>query len=505
MQCELSGNRVDAACRFAQNKRMMTILRCPRRWGAIAVFSAVAGTWVCAHAAKPLMPPPAPRRPNIVLIVADGLGYGDLGCYGQTRIKTPNLDELAAEGVRFTDFYAGSTVGAPSRCALMTGLDTGHAYIRGNTELALRPQDVTMAELLQKSGYHTGLLGNWGLGNPNTMGMPQDHGFDEFGGYLDQAHAEDYFTDYLWRYDPHHGFSKMQLVENAGGKEALYTPDLLLTGALNFMRINEPDEFNHHRPFFLYFASTLPRANSQEARRSGNGMEVPDDTPYSGEPWPQAEKNKAAMITRLDAAVGKIVAKLKELKLDDNTIILFTSDNGPQGGGDVDPAFFSSAGPLRGLKGDLHEGGIRVPLLVRWPSKIRAGRVSHLPCAFWDILPTACQIAGLKPPAQVDGISLLPELEGLTQTNRHPYLYWEVGKRGFQQALRLGDWKAIRPAPGAALELYDLVSDLGEKHNVADQHPDVVARIEGLLKQARTDSAAFPIGKPEEKQTVKAS
>ena len=316
---------------------------------------------------------PAPRKPNIILIVADDLGYGDLGCYGQTKIKTPNIDRLAAEGVRFTDFYAGSTVCAPSRCALMTGLHTGHAYIRGNAAVALRPQDVTIAELLKKAGYHTGLIGKWGLGNENTTGMPQNQGFDEFGGYLDQTHAHDYYTDHLWRYDPTLGFSRMALIENDNDKKALYTHDLFETAALNIMKMNQPSPLNHYRPFFLCFAFTIPHANNEEGRRSGNGMQVPSDAPYSNESWPQVEKNKAAMITRLDATVGKILDKLQELKLDDNTIVLFTSDNGPHKEGGVDPNFFQSSGPLRGIKRDLYEGGIRLPFIAWWPGTVPAG------------------------------------------------------------------------------------------------------------------------------------
>ena len=451
----------------------------------------------------PASPAPAPRRPSIILIVADDLGYGDLGCYGQSKIKTPNIDQLAAEGVRFTDFYAGSTVCAPSRCALMTGLHTGHAYIRGNANVALRSQDVTVADLLKKAGYHTGLIGKWGLGDENSSGMPQSHGFDEFGGYLDQTHAHDYYTDHLWRYDPTHGFSQMSLIENAGGKQALYTHDLFETGALNFIKLNQPTRLNHYRPFFLYFAVTLPHANNEEGRRSGNGMQVPSDAPYSSESWPQVEKNKAAMITRLDATVGKILDELKELNLEDNTIVLFTSDNGPHKEGGVDPKFFESSGPLRGIKRDLYEGGVRVPMIVRWPGRIKPARVSDLVWTFWDFLPTACQIAGVKPPENIDGISMLPGLLGQTQTNRHDFLYWEFHEGGFKQAVRCGQWKAVRLQAGGPLELYDLQADPGEKHNVAEQQPQVLAKIEQYLKTARTDSEQFPVRRPAERPAAR--
>jgi arylsulfatase A-like enzyme len=475
-----------------------------------------------AQSNAPASRPPAPRKPSIIFILADDLGYGDLGCYGQTRIKTPNIDKLAAEGIRFTDCYAGSTVCAPSRCSLMTGLHTGHAFVRGNSKLALRPSDLTVAELLKDLGYHTGLIGKWGLGNENTTGVPQAKGFDEFVGYLDQTHAHDYYTDHLWRYDPRaqdytgpdanlaqdaaiaKGRAPIMLTENQGGQKGLYTHDLFTKAALNFIRINKPDQFNQYRPFFLYLAYTIPHANNEEGSRSGNGMQVPSDEPYSKEPWPQTEKNKAAMITLLDADVGKIMDQLKVSRIDQNTIVFFTSDNGPHKEGGVDPKFFESSGPLRGIKRDLYEGGIRVPMIVRWPGRIKAGQVSGLVWAFWDFLPTAAEIAYSKPPARTDGISVLPTLLGRAQTNHHDFLYWEFHERGFQQAVRMGDWKAVRPQPGEPLELYDLRTDEGEKQNVAAQNPQVVARIEEYLKTNRTDAAEWPIKKPEAKQAAKA-
>jgi arylsulfatase A-like enzyme len=445
--------------------------------------------------------PAAPRRPNIILIVADDLGYGDLSCYGQTMFETPNLDKLAAEGVRFTQFYCGSPVCAPSRCSLMTGLHSGNAYIRGNGTQALRPEDLTVAELLKQSGYHTGLIGKWGLGNENSTGMPREKGFDEFAGYLDHLHAHDYYTDHIWRYDSRTGTNSwVYLIENEGGKHELYLPDLFTKAALNFMNINKPELLNHYRPFFLYLAYTTPHANNEEAQRSGNGMQVPDDAPYSAQPWPQPEKNKAAMIARMDGDVGKLLAKLHDLKIDDDTIVLFTSDNGPHKEGGVDPKFFKSAGPLRGIKRDVYEGGIRVPLIVRWPAKIKPGRVSDQVWSFWDFLPTAADIAHVKAPAKTDGISMLPALLGRTQTNQHDFLYWEFHERGFQQAVRMGSWKAVRPQVAEPLELYNLQTDAGEKNNVAGQHPEVLAQIESYLKSARSESEQWPIKKPEEKK-----
>jgi arylsulfatase A-like enzyme len=443
-------------------------------------------------------PASTPRKPSILFVLADDLGYGDLGCYRQARIKTPNIDKLASEGMSFADFYAGSTVCAPSRCALMTGLHTGHGRIRGNAAVPLRAEDLTVAEALKQAGYRTALIGKWGLGNQNTPGVPQKKGFDEFLGYLDQVHAHDYYADHLWRYDPSssskQGYDgEMSFPENQGGKKGLYMDDLFTSCALNFLRINQPDRFNRFRPFFLYLAYTIPHANNEEGKRSGNGMQVPSDIPYSDQPWPQTEKNKAAMITRLDRDVGLLLNKLKELGIEDDTIVVFTSDNGPHKEGGVDPAFFRSSGPLRGIKRDLYEGGIRVPFIVRWPGHIKPGTVNDQPFAFWDFLPTAAEIAQAKLPGRIDGISMLPTLLGQPQTNRHDFLYWEFHERGFQQAVRMGDWKAVRLGVGEPLELYNLKTDMGEKTNVAAQNPEAVAKIEDYLKTARTDSQDWPI------------
>lgn len=469
------------------------------RAGRTLLLGLAATTALCSLRAQTgYLATSAARKPSIIFILADDLGYGDLGCYGQTKIKTPNLDRLAAEGMCFTNFYAGSTVCAPSRCSLMTGLHTGHAFIRGNAALALRPEDLTVAEVLKKAGYHTGLIGKWGLGNQDTTGVPQKKGFDEFLGYLDQTHAHDYYTDHLWRYDPptdaKPGYDgQVAFTENQGGKKGLYTDDLFTSAALNFLRINKPEPLNNYRPFFLYLAYTIPHANNEQGQRSGNGMEVPSDAPYSDQPWPPPEKNKAAMISRLDGYVGQLLDKLKELRIDDNTIIFFTSDNGPHKEGGVDPKFFQSSGPLRGLKRDLYEGGIRVPLIVRWPMKIKPGTVSGQVCAFWDFLPTAAEVAQAKAPGKLDGLSMVPTLLGKPQTNQHDFLYWEFHERGFQQAVRMGDWKAVRPQAGAPIELYNLKTDLGEKQNVAGQNPEIVAKIEDYLKTARTEAPDWPI------------
>ncbi len=467
----------------------------------VYILSALAFSTLPGRSAGSL--PAAPRKPNIIFILADDLGYGDLGCYGQSKIKTPNIDKLASEGIRFTDFYAGSTVCAPSRATLMTGLHTGHNVIRGNTHnLALGPAELTVAELLKQAGYHTGLVGKWGLGDEGSAGVPNKKGFDEFVGFLDQTHAHDYYTDHLARFDPKNPDQRQNILyENQGGKKGLYVHDLFTMAATNFVRINKPDQFNQHRPFFLYLAYTIPHANNEEGHRSGNGMQVPSDAPYSGESWPQPQKNKAAMITRMDADIGKLMDELKQFKIEDDTVVWFSSDNGPHKEGGIDPKFFQSSGPLGGIKRDLYEGGIRVPMIVRWPAKIKAGEVSDQVWAFWDFLPTAAEIAQVKPPQKIDGISMLPTLLGKPQTNQHDFLYWEFHERGFQQAARMGDWKAVRPQAGEPLELYDLKKDIGEKQNVADKNPEIVAKIEDYLKSARSESDRWPIKKNPKPQT----
>jgi arylsulfatase A-like enzyme len=435
---------------------------------------------------------PAPRKPSIIFILADDLGYGDLGCYGQPRIKTPNIDKLAAQGMRFTSCYAGSTVCAPSRAALMTGKHTGHARIRGNADISLQPEDVTVAEILKGAGYRTCAIGKWGLGNEGSPGVPGKKGFDEWFGYLDQVHAHNYYPDYLYRSDSKGNERRVLIDENQNGQKGRYSDDYFTEAALNFIRISHPDEFNHYRPFFLYLAYTIPHANNELAKQTGNGMEVPSDQPYSSELWPQPEKNKAAMITRMDADIGKIMERLEQLKIDKNTIVIFTSDNGAHKEGGVDPRFFNSAGPLRGIKRDLYEGGIRVPMIVRWPFRVKPGTTSDLPWAFWDFLPTAAEIAGAVPPKGIDGISVFPTLVGQKQTARHDFLYWEFHENGFKQAVCMGDWKAVRFGVDGPLELYNLKTDLGEKNNVAEKNPEIVKKIEDYLKTARTEDEHWP-------------
>jgi len=428
----------------------------------------------------------AKHKPNIIFILADDLGYGDIGCYGQTKIKTPNIDHLAAQGMRFTQCYAGSTVCAPSRASLMTGLHTGHVRIRGNAAVPLQAADVTVAEVLKRAGYTNGVIGKWGLGLANTPGTPNRKGFDDWFGYLGQTHAHDYYPTQLYRND-----FLFALQGNLQGKKGEYSHDLFTKVALNFLRINK------HNPFFLYLPYTIPHAQNE---LKAQGMPVPSDAPYSREDWPQMEKNKAAMITRLDEDVGKLMQKLKDLKIDDNTLVFFTSDNGPHSEGVVKAEFFQSSGPLRGIKRDMYEGGIRVPMIARWPGKIKAGAVSDQVWAFWDFLPTAAEIAEVKPPVGIDGISMLPTLLGQTQTNQHEFLYWEFHEKGSKQAVRMGDWKAVRLEPGKPLELYNLKTDLGETENVAAKNPKVVARIEAYLKTARTPSERWPLRTAKEEE-----
>jgi arylsulfatase A-like enzyme len=448
-------------------------------------------------------PPPAPRKPSIIFILADDLGYGDIGCYGQKKIKTPNLDRIAQEGIRFTSFYSGSTVCAPSRAALMTGKHSGHGNIRGNGKRqALRPDEKTIAEVLKEAGYFTGCIGKWGLGDFDTTGAPQSKGFDQFLGYLDHNHAHDYYAGHLFAHDPKANYTGQQvLYENSGEQKNLYTHDLFTQAATNFIRINKPEQINKHRPFFLYLAYTIPHANNEAGKATGNGMQVPSDQPYEKESWPQVEKNKAAMITRMDSDIGKIVELLKKLRIDDNTLILFSSDNGPHHEGGVDPKFLESAGPLRGTKRDLTEGGIRVPMLARWPFRIKQGQTNDTPWAFWDILPTLAEVANVKALENIDGISFAPTLFGKTQTNKHDFLYWEFHEFGFQQAARHGDWKAFRPQSNGPLELYNLKIDIGEKTNVAKANPEIVAKFETYFKNARSENERWPIKKSPAKKS----
>ena len=418
-------------------------------------------------------------KPNIIFIMSDDQGWGDLGCYGSTAVLTPNLDRMAREGMRFTDAYTGSPVCGPARCALMTGLHSGHGTRRGNTATALqktlngRPlvplaaDDFTVASLLKKAGYATGMMGKWGLGNPGTTGTPDKHGFDYYFGYLDQVHAHDYYTDYLLR-----NGERVELEGNKGGKTEQYTHDLFAADALRFIREHKDG------PFFLYLPYTVPHGK----------YVVPDDAPYSGKPWPQQVKNYAAMITRMDEDIGEMFALLKESGLDEKTIVFFTSDNGPN------PPFLKdlkSSGPFRGVKGQLLEGGIREPFIVRWPGKVPAGTVTDFPTIFYDFMATAADLAGVEPPKNTDGVSIVPTLLGKKPPPRD-FLYWEFYSP-FHQAVRIGPWKGIRWGTKDPLELYDLSKDPGETTNVAAQHPDIVKQMEAIIEREHVDSKYWPV------------
>lgn len=414
------------------------------------------------------------RKPNVVLILADDLGYGDLGCYGQKRIRTPNIDRLAREGMRFTQFYAGSPVCAPSRAALFTGRHTGHNTIRGNGEVPLAAGDYTLSQLFRSVGYRVDGIGKWGLGLAGSSGEPKAKGFNQWVGFLDQTKAHNYYPDSIWRYDAAQNWNAP--VPNHGRR---YIQDVFAEAMGRSLQINSDYQF------FLYLPFTIPHANPALEKE---GMQVPHDAPYSAEDWPQPEKNKAAMITRLDATVGQLLARLEQLRLHRDTIVIFTSDNGPHDKGGVDPKYHQSAGNLRGIKRDLYEGGIRVPMIVWWPGQVAEGKVSDQVWAMWDLLPTLSEVAGARTPAGLDGISMLPTWLGQTQTNQHSHLYWEFHERGFQQAVRMGDWKGLRLKSGEPIELYQLKTDVAESSNVADRHPEVAARIEEIMRSDRTES-----------------
>lgn len=436
------------------------------------------------------------QPPNIVYIIADDLGYGDLGCYGQKLIRTPRLDQLAREGMRFTQFYSGAPLCAPARCVLMTGLHTGHARIRTNADRPLEPGDRTLAEMLKAAGYATGGFGKWGLGKENSTGAPWKKGFDVFFGFLDQTDAHNHFPEHLWRND-----QRVDIPENKGGQMRIYAPDLTTQEALDFIRRNR------ERPFFVYGAFTPPHAEVQapeEAVAEYRGK-WPEPKKFEGSRTYRPQENpravRAAMITRLDRDIGRIVDLLEELKLAENTLVIFTSDNGPITAGGQDPDFFDSNGPLRDRKFTLYEGGIRVPFIARWPGRIRAGTTETLVSDFADVFPTFAELAGAKAPAGLDGVSIAPSLFGSpARQAKRDHLYWEYAP---QQAVRQGDWKVFRAAPGRPVELYNLANDIGETRNVAAQQPEIASRLEKLLTTARVDSPDFPLVKKEKKKEGK--
>lgn len=454
----------------------------------------------------------AERPPNIIYFLADDLGYNELGCYGQKWIKTPNIDRLAKEGIQFTDHYSGNAVCAPSRCCLMTGKHPGHAHVRNNGDPKnlqhlkakygweypgqnpIPDEEITIAELLKQKGYATAAIGKWGLGHFGTTGDPNKQGFDLFYGFNCQRHAHNHYPRFLWRND------KKEILP--GNDRTLngetYSQDRFREVALEFI-----DE-NKDRPFFLYMPFAIPHLSIQVTEESLNEYKgkIPEaeykHKGYLKHPYPRA--GYAAMITHLDRDIGQILDRVTQYGLDDNTLVLFSSDNGPTynrlGGSDSD--FFESAGVFRGFKGSLYEGGIRIPLVARWPGKIKPGTQSNHISAFWDLLPTFCDVAGVESPKDIDGISLLPALLGDAKQPAHDYLYWEFAAYGGQQAVRRGKWKAIRQKMLAKknkmpleIELYNLDKDPGESTNLASEHPELVSQFAKIMKEGRTPSEIF--------------
>ena len=446
-------------------------------------------------------------EPNIVLILADDLGFGELGCYGQTVIQTPRLDQMAKDGLRFTHFYAGATVCAPSRSVLMTGKHHGHTRVRGNAgsrnpaAQALQDGDLTVAKVLQQCGYRTALFGKWGLGDVGDAesGLPRKHGFDEFFGYLNQQHAHNHFPDFLWRNEEKVALPNriIPVGDNGGGyaTEAVqFADDLFAAEALRFV-----DE-NKDSPFFLYWSMVVPHANNERTRALKNGAEVPDFGLYASTDWPEPDKGQAAMITRMDGHVGRLLDKLQELGIAGNTLVVFTSDNGPHNESNHNLKRFDPNGPYSGIKRSLTDGGIRVPAIAWWPGHIAAGTESSHVAYLGDWMATATELAGATPPDGIDSISFVPTLTGHPdQQPEHEFLYWEFHEGGFRQAaLYHGRWKGIRTgSPEAPVKLFDTDTDIAETEDVAEEHPEIAAAVSRFLQTARTELPAWePSWKP---------
>ncbi len=417
------------------------------------------------------VPSAPPLKPNIIYILLDDAGIGDFSAYGCKYGVTPNIDRLATEGMKFTRAYSGSAVCAPSRMVLMTGQHTGHILRRANQSkvglLALPAGQTTVARMLQNAGYATGGFGKWGLGNPETTGVAEKQGFDVFFGYYDQKHAHNHYTDYLIR-----NSVKVPIQQSGKHTWADYAPTRIADETLSFI------EQNKDRPFFCYAAWTPPHGD----------YVVPENPLFSGKPWPEEIKNYAAMVALADRDVGRVMQKLKDLGIDDRTLVIFSSDNG------ANPEFIEplgSTGGLRGHKRMLYEGGTRAPLIVRWPGKIQPGTTSDLLTAFVDFLPTAAELSGLPAPIGIDGHSIVPTLLGKGQPTRHESLYFEIYEPYFQQAVRMGDWKGYRLGTKAPLELYDLKADPAEKQNIAAAHPDIVRKIEAIMKAEHSPSPYY--------------
>lgn len=444
-------------------------------------------------------------RPNIIYILADDMGYGDVGAYGQELFDTPNIDKLAQKGILFTQHYSGSTVCAPSRSSLITGMHTGHTPIRGNKEIQpegqhpIPDETFTLAEALKEKGYVTGAFGKWGLGFPGSEGDPVNQGFDVFFGYNCQREGHNYYPDHLWS-----NRDSIVVEANLHAQKQVYAPDLIHKETLRFI------DQNKDSPFFLYVPTVIPHAElvaPEEIMEKYRGKFLPEKS-YKGvegsdygkggyASQPEAHAAFAAMMEVLDRHVGEIMQKTEELGIAENTIIIVTSDNGPHLEGGADPEYFNSNGPLRGFKRDLYEGGIRVPMIVKWPKAIAAGSTTSHVSAFWDVFPTVMDIVQGDKPENLDGISFLPTLVG-DQANQaeHEFLYWEFHEQGGRQAIRKGDWKAVKNNvlrdPDAQIELYDLSQDIGEENNVAREHPQIIKEMEALFQEAREPSETFP-------------
>lgn len=459
-------------------------------WSWLGFISLAALTFGCVNQQSSGKHSSSGSKPNIILIMADDLGRSELGSYGQQIIRTPNLDRMAEEGIRFTNFYAGSTVCAPSRNVLMTGRHTGHTYVRGNfhtgswpADLALPDTVMTIAEYMKEAGYRTAMMGKWGLGDE-----PNEQGFDYTLAYLDQIDAHSYYPPHLWENQ-----QKLPLKGNQNEGRSTYSHNVFVDKTLEYIENSNTEE-----PFFLYLPYSLPHGQ----------FEISDDAPYSNEDWPQQKKNIAAMITLLDQDVGRIIQLLRDKGIAENTVVFFTSDNGPTGAGN---RYFNSNGPLKGIKRDLYEGGIRVPLIAWWPETIRPGQTSNHIAAAWDFLPTIAELAGAEVHEPIDGISFLPELLGEKQSE-HKFLYWEYyhynwtwGRDDYDErprnwlqsrAVRYGQWKVVENnIPGdvnSALELYNLSTDIGEEHNVADEHSEIVRKIQNYISDCCSVSPHFP-------------